>query len=235
MGLPGRSIPQQRGTQTVRHYRIESRPYLQGSPAPLRLRHSASELTDGAGLLLLRQLWDRLGLGLQIDSRMNGIIGGRYRSSLMIEVWVALLLYGGGVMDDLALLDGRGIRSLFCWSSVPDPTTFGRWLRRGGPEMVELLDELTWRLVEARWVETEVPRSVMLILDSTVVARYGMKQAGAERGYNPKKPGRPSHHPLVAYTDGGDCLGVRWRAGSAHTADGAGEWLRALVRRLRAA
>ena len=234
MGLPGRSIPQQRGTQTVRHYRIESRPYLQGSPAPLRLRHSASELTDGAGLVLVRQLWDRLGLGLHID-RSTGRIDKRYRSSLMIEAWVALLLYGGGVMDDLALLSGRGIRSLFGWHAVPDPTTFGRWLRRGGREMVELLDELTWRVVCARWETTGVPRSVRLMLDSTVVARYGVKQAGAERGYNPKKRGRPSHHPLLAYTDGGDCLGVRWRGGSAHTAEGAGEWLRALVRRLRAA
>ncbi len=71
---------------------------------------------------------------------------------------------------------------------------------------------------------------MMLILDSTVVARYGLKQAGAERGYNRR---RRAHHPLLAFTDGGHCLGVRWRAGSAHTAEGAGEWVRDLVRKLR--
>ncbi|MDQ3696788.1 MAG: transposase, partial [Gemmatimonadota bacterium] len=73
----------------------------------------------------------------------------------------------------------------------------------------------------------------MLILDSTVVLRYGTQQAGAERGYNPRKRGRPSHHPLLAFLDTGDCLGVRWRGGAAHTAEGALEWLRALVQRLR--
>lgn len=37
-----------------------------------------------------------------------------------------------------------------------------------------------------------------LVLDSTVVVRYGLVQAGAEKGCNPKKLGRPSHHPLCA-------------------------------------
>lgn len=34
-------------------------------------------------------------------------------------------------------------------------------------------------------------------LDSTVFERYG-QQEGALKGYNPKKHGRPSHHPLLA-------------------------------------
>ena len=216
----------------MRNHRIESRPFVQGSPAPLRLRHSARGLTDGAGLLLFRQLWDRLQLGERIDQHAPDI-GGRLRSPLMIESWLSLLLYGGGAMDDLKWLEGRGMRSIFGWQTVPDPTTFGRWLRRGGDEMVKLLDDLVWYTVRARWAEKGVPSSVMLVLDSTVVTRYGAKQAGAEVGYNPTKRGRPSHHPLVAFTDTGDCLGVRWRAGTAHTAEGAGEWICNLVHRLR--
>ena len=80
------------------------------------------------------------------------------------------------------------------------------------------------------------PEGLTLVLDSTVVVRYGKKQAGAEVGYNPKKRGRPSHHPLVAFVrETGDCLGVRWRGGGAHTADGAAEWIEDLVGRLRGA
>ena len=37
-----------------------------------------------------------------------------------------------------------------------------------------------------------------LNLDSTIVTRYG-EQEGAEAGYNPKKKGRPSHHPLIGF------------------------------------
>ncbi|MFW6174924.1 MAG: transposase, partial [Chloroflexota bacterium] len=62
------------------------------------------------------------------------------------------------------------------------------------------------------------------------------QQAGAEHGYNPKKPGRPSHHPLLAFlVETGDCLGVRWRPGSAWSGAGATDWLPGLVERLRGA
>ena len=37
-----------------------------------------------------------------------------------------------------------------------------------------------------------------LDLDSSVVTRYG-EQEGAKVGYNPHKPGRPSHHPIIAF------------------------------------
>lgn len=39
------------------------------------------------------------------------------------------------------------------------------------------------------------------IFDSSVLTRYG-EQEGAARGYNPSKPGRKSHHPLMAFVDG---------------------------------
>ena len=227
--------PVTEGTQTVRNHRIPSRPHVQGDPAPLRVRHSAQNLTDGGGLVLIRRLWDRLGLGNWIDQRTVHF-SGDYRPSLMVEVWIVLLLYGGGVLDDLPLLARRHVRRLFGWKRVPDPTTFGRWLRRVGPEVVPLLDALLWQMVQRRWAEKGVPTTLTLVLDSTVSVRYGEKQAGAERGYNPKKPGRPSHHPLLAFIqETGDCLGVRWRPGSAHTAAGAEAWLEDLVLRLREA
>ncbi|HEX7117657.1 MAG TPA: transposase [Longimicrobiales bacterium] len=208
---------------------------MQGSSAPLRLRHSAGELIDGGGLVLLRRTWDSLGLGAWIDGRTVKL-PGRYRPSLMVETWIALLLYGGGWMDDLKLFSSRGIRRLFGWTAVPDPTTFGRWLRRCGSVLVPLMDELLWRVVRLRWSVVGVPRALTLLLDSTVTVRYGGKQAGAQVGYNPKKPGRPSHHPLLAFSlETADCLGVVWRGGKANTAEGAAEWIRVLVERLRGA
>lgn len=219
----------------MRIHRIDSRPHVQGSIAPLRLRHSARDLTDGGGLIVIRRLWDALDLGSMIDRGGQGV-GGFFRPSLMVEVWVVLLLYGGCVLDDLPLLSRRGVRHLFGWVRVPDPTVFGRWLRRAGAVLVPLLDELLWYVVRRRWAATGgAPKALTLILDSTVAVRYGEKQAGAERGYNPKKPGRPSHHPLLAFIqETADCLGVRWRPGNAHTAAGAEAWVSALVGRLRA-
>lgn len=93
----------------MRVHTISSRPHVQGNAAPVRLRHSAGNLSDGAGLLLVRRLWDAWGVGRQLDTNASWL-AGVYRPSLMVEVWVVLLLYGGGCMDDLALLAGRGVR-----------------------------------------------------------------------------------------------------------------------------
>ena len=218
-------------TQTVPVHHIESRPHVQGTSTALRVRQSSGELTDGGGLLLIRRLWERLGIGPWLESH-GGAIGGWFPPVLMVEVWVVLLLYGGSCMEDLRLLEARGLRRLFGWVRIPDPTSIGRWLRCASEAFVSVLDRLIWLLVERRWQQVGPPSSVLV--DSTVAVRYGSKQAGAERGYNLKKPGRPSHDPLVAFSAyTGYCLSVLWRPGSAHTAAGSIEWLQRIVARLR--
>jgi hypothetical protein len=195
---------------------------------------TGEQLTDAAGLVAFRAAWDRLGLGAWLDEAL-GWLGGHYRPSLHVEQWIALLLYGGHSMDHLPQLESRGVQALFGWKAVVDPTTFGRFVRRAGEAGAGVLDKLLLQAVRARWdAAGRVPRTVMLEFDSTVVQRYGEKQAGAVNGYNPEKKGRPSHHPLLAFLDTGDCLGVRWRPGNANTAAGFETWVEELVRWLRA-
>lgn len=45
---------------------------------------------------------------------------------------------------------------------------------------------------------TPVLKKYTMDVNLTVVTRYG-DQEGAKVGYNPKKPGRNSHHPLIAF------------------------------------
>lgn len=52
-----------------------------------------------------------------------------------------------------------------------------------------------------------------LNLDSSVITRYG-KQEGARKGYNPKKKGRASHHPLIAFIEDGYIVNIWNRAGN---------------------
>ena len=111
--------------------------------------------------MLIRALFDRFGRADRIDCRTKGL-GGFFQSGLVTEVWIVLLLYGGGVMTDLRLLDRRGVGRIFGWVRVPHPTTFGRWLRNSGETMVPLMD-------------------------STVVARYGRKLGGGGPGLQPRE------------------------------------------------
>jgi len=65
-----------------------------------------------------------------------------------------------------------------------------------------------------------------LDLDSTVFERYG-RQQGALRGPNPRKHGRPSHHPLIAVLAEAHFLLHGWlRSGNCGSARGAVEFLK---------
>jgi hypothetical protein len=58
-----------------------------------------------------------------------------------------------------------------------------------------------------------------LDVDSTILTRYGT-QEGATKGYNPKKHGRNSHHPLVAFVAEARMAVNFWlRSGSSYTAN----------------
>lgn len=57
-------------------------------------------------------------------------------------------------------------------------------------------------------------------LDSTVMVRYG-RQEGAKKGYNARKPGRPSHHPLLAFLGSGYVVNAWNRSGDAFSGQSA--------------
>jgi hypothetical protein len=206
---------------------------VQGDGRSLAVEFTQATLTDAPGLLSLRAVVDGLGIGAALDELGAGI-GGEYRPSMLVEQWLSVLWYGGGCMDHLEQLKARGIRELFGWVAVADPTTYGRWLRRAGDEMGKHVEEVTREAVSLRWSVVGVPKEVMLIFDATVQLRYGLDQAGAEVGYNPHKKGRPSHHPMVGFLDTGDCVSVRWRGGKEHCAAGIEEELPRTVAWLRA-
>ena len=63
-------------------------------------------------------------------------------------------------------------------------------------------------------------------LDSTVFERYGQQQ-GALKGYNPKKHGRPSHHPLLAIMAEAHFILHSWlRSGNCSSSRGVVEFLK---------
>ena len=81
----------------------------------------------------------------------RAVTGSAWPAGSMTEVWIALLLYGGWVIDDLSLPGRHGVRRIFGRVRISDPTTFGRWLRPASGRMVPLLAELLRRMVRQRW------------------------------------------------------------------------------------
>jgi hypothetical protein len=70
------------------------------------------------------------------------------------------------------------------------------------------------------------PEGYTLDMDSTVFERYG-NQEGSLKGHNPRRHGRPSHHPLLAVLSEAHFLLHGWlRSGNCGTARGAEEFLK---------
>jgi hypothetical protein len=67
--------------------------------------------------------------------------------------------------------------------------------------------------------------NLTLDLDSTVMTRYG-KPEGAAKGYNPSKPGRLSHYPLMAFVADTRMIANCWlRPGNSASANNARAFL----------
>jgi len=111
----------------------------------------------------------------------------------------------------------EGLKACFGVTWLPQATSvltrfFGKFRQRHNEELRSAAVGLAGQLIEAESITEDT-----LILDSTVCERYGV-QEGARKGYNPKKPGRPSHHPLKAGLGSGYVVNLWNRRGDTHTA-----------------
>jgi hypothetical protein len=95
--------------------------------------------------------------------------------------------------------DPESIKSLFSLNRLPlAGTTLTRYFNKIKTLWEsEQVSERIWSYIKSivDWVKI---KSDWLSFDSTVMTSYG-KQEGAQKGYNPDKKGRPSHHPLLAF------------------------------------
>lgn len=138
--------------------------------------------------------------------------------------FLAGVLAGARRFAQLAVLQADiPVQQLFGLTRFPSTATFTRFFRRFTPKAItETFEPLwTWSLdrLPAR------PQGDTLDLDSSVVERYG-RQEGALKGYNPKKRGRPSHHPLFAMLAEARCIAHVWlRSGNTASARGATAFL----------
>ncbi len=76
------------------------------------------------------------------------------------------------------------------------------------------------------WLTKSQLEHITLDADSTVKTVYGNQQ-GAEKGFNPHKPGAKSYHPLLAFVSEMKLVINSWfRTGSAYTSNGICEFIR---------
>jgi DNA-directed RNA polymerase subunit N (RpoN/RPB10) len=108
-----------------------------------------------------------------------------------------------------------------------DDTIRNLFLRFGMGEVQRFFEPLTEWMMERLEGPAE---GHSLDLDSTVFERHGQQQEGALKGYNPRRPGRLSHHPLLAVLAEAHFVMHGWlRSGNCGTARGVTEFLKEVL------
>lgn len=89
-----------------------------------------------------------------------------------------------------------------------------------------------WKYTFDHVIPTEKIEGDFLTFDSSVITRYG-NQEGARRGYNPKKMGRLSHHPILAFLNRSKYVVNLWnRSGDSSSGNGIVEFAKQTLSRL---
>src|SRR5260370_22939247 len=122
------------------------------------------------------------------------------------------------------LRGGRALHAAMGLERFPTDDTIRNLFRAFGMGQVQRLYEPL-----AEWQMQRLPQredGYTLDLDSTVFERYG-QQEGSLKGHNPRKHGRPSHHPLLAVLSEAHLLLHGWlRSGNCGTSRGVEEFLK---------
>jgi hypothetical protein len=145
--------------------------------------------------------------------------------SWTFTAFLVSVLVGARRFAHAGLLRGdRALHALLGLDRFPTDDTIRNLFRRFGMGQVQRLFEPL-----AEWQMQRMPQrreGYTLDLDSTVFERYG-QQEGSLKGHNPRKHGRPSHHPLLAVLNETHFLLHGWlRSGNCGTSRGVEEFLK---------
>ncbi len=183
-------------------------------------------VTAFGGLALFVAFAERLGLAKTLAATLPFTVTSPNATPphQILLAFFAGVLAGARRFAQLAVLRAdEPIRQLFGLRRFPSTATFTRFFRRFTAKTVT---ETFGPLFAGCLARLPARRDgYSLDLDSSVFERYGT-QEGALKGYNPKKRGRPSHHPLFAVLAEARCIAHVWlRSGNTGAARGASAFL----------
>lgn len=198
--------------------------------ALVQLAASSQQITAHAGLVLVRELAEALGLPELLDEVTVKKRRRGYSPAQSILALCETLIAGGECLDDVALLRADSAQALLRGHGLPDPTTLGRFLARFNLGHVGQLNRAFDRLF-ARVHPLLDRTTVTLDLDATLVEHHG--SVGSRQGTRGTYTGKIAWHPLLCFVgETGEWLHGRLRNGHAAASRGSKRFLGECLRRV---
>lgn len=159
-----------------------------------------AHLTHFSGLVLLQRFCQQFRLRwlLQRDVLPPQATGDFQPADLLLAL-IYVLVAGLRRVSKTQILQYNGaFLCLLGLERFPDPSSLRRFLQRLSPHTIRQLVRLHDRLRAALGKVPPARSTLLFDLDAVVLTLYG-RQQGARLGYNPKKKGRRSYHPLLCF------------------------------------
>jgi hypothetical protein len=202
----------------------------------LRVDFQGSRVTSDGGLLLVRELDERLGLSALIAEHITDDRRGKNTQLPLADLLrqsIYSRLAGYEDVNDAERLSQdptfRLIGSEKIWDRGAALTSRLHWFETEVLTEEENLDGLVRinRELVAKGEAIESPRRVVLDMDSTEIPVYGQQEESAYNGHFEST----CYHPLLLFNGEGDCLAAKLRPGNVHSAEGWEELLQPEIER----
>ena len=196
---------------------------------------TGKNLTRFGGSGLIRKFLSRYRIKEQVEKSIR--IEGRRNSKYSVGDMLISCLYGmflgyprPGQME--VLMADRVFHRVAGLASFPVQSTISRFLSSLKVSVARQTANFNFDLLVKFRDNFKEWKSITLDLDSHVTPVYGNQQR-AGLGYNPKKKGRKSYHPLLCFIgESRDYLGGLFRSGKHHTSYDAVKFLKSVIKRL---
>jgi hypothetical protein len=159
--------------------------------------YTEKQVSPWGGMRLMKELLDNSGIREELKKlplpypRSNrGYSPIAILESYFVSIWIG----ASNFIQSSYLRYDEVLKEIFGWKEVASYSTFSRFFHKFSQKRNnEVFPQLNKWFFEQLAID-----NITLDLDSSIITRYG-EQEGAKRGYNPQKPGRNSHHPIMAF------------------------------------
>lgn len=163
----------------------------------LNFEYSNKQVTAHGGMSLLKRFLDKTGISafiLTLNLPESGSNAGYSNKDIFESFWVSIWLGANRFAHTSILQHDKVLQKIFGFKRAPSNDTYRRFFQKFDLETSSnfFQEVYAWMFSQLNF------DNFTLDVDSSVWTRYG-KQQGAKKGYNPKKRGRASHHPLMAF------------------------------------
>src|SRR6516164_869129 len=202
----------------------QEQPFQLSFNGRLRVDFQGSRVTSDGGLLLVRELDERLGFGELIERHLTDGRGKNTQLPLTDLVRQSIYSRLAGyedVNDAERLSQDPAFRLIGSQKVLERGAALTSRLQSFETELLTQAENLAGlaalnRELVAKGEAIDSRRRVVLDMDSTEVPVYGHQEQSAYNGHFEST----CYHPLLLFNDQGDCLAAKLRPGNVHSAEG---------------